>query len=117
MKRGTPNLPPPPQKIKPTANASPPRSIGFSSVPARKGAAMLDFNDAERQAPDRTEPVKITWDDLRKIEMAVMPLMILAGGDEEERDPEPPQSLVRLHLRVVWKELAALARRVGGANG
>ena len=55
----------------------------------------------------------VTWADLRKIEMAFMPLLILIGG-EEERDPEPPQALVRLNLRMIWRELAALARRTGG---
>lgn len=58
----------------------------------------------------------ISWDDLRKIELAFLPLLILSGGDEEDRDPEPPQALVRLNLRMVWRELAALARRVGGAQ-
>lgn len=59
---------------------------------------------------------EITWKDLRKIEMAFMPLMILSGGDEEERDPEPPQALVRLNLRMVWRELRALADRLGGGQ-
>jgi len=71
--------------------------------------------DAKRQSPDRPESA-ITWEDLRKIEMAFLPLMILSGGDESERDPEPPQALVRLNLRMVWRELAALARRAGGGQ-
>lgn len=78
---------------------------------------QIDFNDADRQPPARTEPVKISWDDLRKIEMAFMPLLILSGGDEEERDPEPPQALIRANLRILWTALQALARRMGGANG
>lgn len=77
---------------------------------------MIDLSDAERQTPTPT-PAGITWQDLRKIEMAALPLLILSGGDESERDPEPPQALVRLQLRMVWRELSALSRRVGGAHG
>lgn len=59
----------------------------------------------------------ITWRDIDRIERAVMPLLILFGrGEEEERDPVPPQALVRLILRLLWAELVALSRRVGGGQ-
>jgi len=60
-----------------------------------------------------TGPASITWDDLRRVERAFMPLLILSGG-EDERDPLPPQAFVRASLRIVWKELLALSRRAGG---
>jgi hypothetical protein len=77
-----------------------------------------DGSRSQNPTPQYHTPVaaSISWDDLRKIEMAFMPLLILSGGDEEERDPEPPQALVRLHLRMVWRELSALARRAGGGQ-
>ncbi|MDY0270179.1 hypothetical protein [Trichloromonas sp.] len=59
---------------------------------------------------------EITWDDLRKIELAMIPLLILSGGDGDDRDDIPPQALVRLQLRMIWRELSALSRRVGGGQ-
>lgn len=60
----------------------------------------------------------ITWRDLDRIERAVMPLLILfgRGEDDEERDPVPPQALVRGILRLLWGELAALSDRVRGGK-
>lgn len=60
-------------------------------------------------------PASITWDDLRRVERAFMPLLILSGG-EDERDPLPPQALVRLNLRMIWRELRSLADRIGGGQ-
>ncbi|MDY0268318.1 hypothetical protein [Trichloromonas sp.] len=66
------------------------------------------------QPPEKSS--EITWDDLLKIEFAMIPLMILSGGDGDDRDDIPPQALVRLNLRMVWRELSALSRRVGGGQ-
>jgi len=67
---------------------------------------------------DRSHNINIiTWRDLDRIERAVLPLLIMCGRSEgEERDHVPPQSLVRVILRLLWGELTALSRRVGGGQ-
>lgn len=61
-------------------------------------------------------PASISWDDLRRLEMRFMPLLILSGGDDDDRDDVPPQALVRLNLRMIWRELRSLADRIGGGR-
>ena len=58
----------------------------------------------------------ISWDDVHRIERAALPLLILAGGEEEDRPEIPNQKFVRVSLRMLWTELAELARRTGGGQ-
>jgi|GEM_PF-3388425 len=80
---------------------------------AREGGAG-EMPPLSQQPTEKSS--EITWDDLRKIELAMIPLLILSGGDGDDRDDIPPQALVRLQLRMIWRELSALSRRVGGGQ-
>lgn len=86
-------------------------------TPAGTGAGGGDTGVMPSLSPKPPEKsTEITWDDLRRIESVMIPLMILSGGDADDRDDVPPQALVRLNLRMLWRELTALSRRVGGAR-
>jgi hypothetical protein len=53
----------------------------------------------------------VTWDELRRVERAALPLLILIGGPDDERDSLPPQSLACAILRVLYGVLRDLADR------
>jgi len=60
-------------------------------------------------------PAVITWSDLQRIERAAIPLLILTGGDDADRPEVPDQAFCRACLRILWRNLSAVAKRAGRA--
>jgi len=53
----------------------------------------------------------VTWADLQRIERAALPLLLLIGGPDDDRDDLPPQALALATLRALWAVLRDVANR------
>lgn len=76
---------------------------------AREGGAG-EMHPLSQQTPEKST---ISWDDLKRIERATLPLLLMIGGDDDDRPDVPPQAMARVLLSHLFRELRNLAARTG----